>query len=111
MTWSLNVNFRGLNKQIEWLEISLVYDKSDQHQTMYDSYDVELAAKFIQALTLENASTTYGLTGQLEYNISNEDVKQWLYKMFVAYFCYGCSMVHLTQYKNNKINQELTKGK
>ena len=37
------------------------------------SYDVELAAKFIQALTLENASTTYNLTGQLEYNISNQD--------------------------------------
>ena len=25
-TQSLNVNFRGLDKQIEWLEISLVYD-------------------------------------------------------------------------------------
>ena len=31
--------------------------------------------------------------------------------MFVAYFCYGCSMVHLAQYKNNKINQELPKEK
>ena len=44
-TQSLKVNFCGLNKQIEWLEISLVFDKSDQHQTVYDSYDVELAAK------------------------------------------------------------------
>ena len=60
-TQSLNVNFRGLNNKTEWLELSLVYDKSDQHQTIYDSYDVELAAK--QALTLENASTTYSLTG------------------------------------------------
>ena len=78
-TQSLNVNFRGLNKRIEWLEISLVYDKSDQHQTIYDSYDVDLAAKFMQVLTLENASTTYSLTGQLEYNISNEDGKNWPY--------------------------------
>ena len=77
-TQPLNVNFRGLNKQIERIEISLVYDKSDQHQTIYDSYDVELAGKFIQALTLENASTTYSLTRQLEYNISNEDDKHWL---------------------------------
>ena len=34
---SLNMNFRKLNKQIEWLEIPLVHDKSDQHQTIYDS--------------------------------------------------------------------------
>ena len=110
-TQSLNVNFRGLNKQIEWLEISLVYDKSDQHQTIYDSYDVDLAAKFMQVLTLENASTTYSLTGQLEYNISNEDGKNWLYEMFVACYCNGCSMALLTQYKNKEIKQELTKEK
>ena len=36
-TLSLNINFKGLNTQ----EISLVYDKSDQHQTIYDIYDVE----------------------------------------------------------------------
>ena len=40
-TQSLKVNFRELNKQIEWLEISLVFDKSDQHQTVYNSYNVE----------------------------------------------------------------------
>ena len=50
-TQSLKVNFRGLNKQIEWLEISLVSDKSDQHQTVYDSYNVELAAKYLQTKT------------------------------------------------------------
>ena len=72
-TQSLKINFCDLNKQIEWLEISLAFDKSDQHQTIYDSYDVELAAKYMQLLTLKNASTTYSLTGQLEYNVSNED--------------------------------------
>ena len=61
-TQSLNINFRGLNKQIEWLEISLVFDKSDQHQSVYNSYDVELAAKYVQLLVLKNASTTYSLT-------------------------------------------------
>ena len=110
-TQSLNASFRGLNKQIEWLEISLVYDKNDHHQTIYDSYEVLSAAKFIQALTLENASTTYSLTRQLKYNISNEDDKHWLYEMFVAYYCDGCSMALLTQYENNEIKQELTKEK
>ena len=45
---SITIDFKGLNRQIEWLEISLVYDKSNQHLTICDSYDVELAAKFIK---------------------------------------------------------------
>ena len=57
-TKSLKVNFFGLNKQIEWLKISLVFDKSDQHQTVYHSYDVELVAKYVQLLALQNASPT-----------------------------------------------------
>ena len=110
-TQSLTVNFRGLNKQIEWLEISLVFGKSDQHQTVYSSYNVELAAKYVKLLALENASTTYSLTGQLEHNVSNEHDRDWFYQMFVAYYCEGCSAALLTQYKNNEIKQELTKEK
>ena len=110
-TQSLKVNFRGLKKQLEGLEISLVFDKSDQHQTVYDSYDVELAAKYMQLLALEIASTKYSLTGQLKYNVSNEDGKLWLYQMFLAYYCEGCSAAPLRQYKNNEIKQELTKEK
>ena len=89
----------------------MVCDKSDQDQTVYDSYDVELAAKHAQLVALENASTTYSLTGQLEYNVANEDDKHWLYQMFVACYCEGCSAALLTQYKYNEIKQELTKEK
>ena len=89
----------------------MVFDKIDQHQTVYNSYDAELAAKYVELLALENASTTYSLTGQLEYNVSNEDDKHWLYQMFVAYYCEACSATRLTQYKNNEIKQELTKQK
>ena len=110
-THSLKVNFRGLNKQIEWLEISLVFGKSDQYQTVYGSYKVELAAKYVQLLALENVSTTYSLTGQLEHNLSNEDDKDWFYQIFVAYYCERCSTALLTQYTNNEIKQELTKEK
>ena len=110
-TQFLKVNFCGLNKQIEWLEISLVFDKSNQYQTAYDSYDVKLAAKHVQLLALENASTTYSLTGQLEHNVSNEDDKHWLCQMFVAYYGNGCSAAPLTQYKKNEIKQELTQEK
>ena len=89
----------------------MVCDKSDQDQTVYDSYDVELAAKHAQLVALENASTTYSLTGQLEYNVSNEDEKYCLYQMFVSYYCEGCSAAPLTQYENNEIKQELTREK
>ena len=110
-THSLKVNFRGLNKQIEWLEISLVFGKSDQYQTVYGSYKVELAAKYVQLLALENVSKTYSLTGQLEHNLSNEDDKDWFYQIFVAYYCERCSAALLRQYTNNEIKQELAKEK
>ena len=87
----------------------MVSDKSDQHQTVYDNYDVELAAKYMQLLVLGNASNS--LTGQLEYNVSNEDEKHCLYQMFVAHYCEGCSATPLTQYKNNEIIQALIKEK
>ena len=89
----------------------MVFDKSDQHQTVYDNYHVELVAKYVQLLASENVSTTYSLTGQLEYNVSNEDDKHWLYQMFVTYYCEGSSTAPLTQYKNNEVKQELTKEK
>ena len=38
-TQTLNVNFQGANRQFTWIEISLIYDQSDQHQTIYDSYN------------------------------------------------------------------------
>ena len=51
------------------------------------------------------------MAGQLEYNVSNEDDKHWLYQMSVAYHYDRCSAVPLTQHKNNEIKQELTKEK
>ena len=63
----------------------------------------------MRRLALKNDSTTYSLTGQLEYNVSNEDDKHWLYQMFVAYYWEGCSAAQLTQFKKNEIKQELTK--
>ena len=51
---SVNIKFFGSNREFDWLEISLVYDKSDKHPTIYDSYNIELAAKVIKSLKLEN---------------------------------------------------------
>ena len=84
-TQSINVNFQGANRQFAWIEISLVYEQSDQQQTVYDSYDAELAATKIKSLKLENFSTKYSLTSGLLYDVDTEDNKHWLYSMFLVF--------------------------
>ena len=43
------------------------------------------------------------------FDIDNEDEKHWLYAMFVAYWCNGCTVASLPEYANNEIYQELPK--
>ena len=53
---SITINFLNSNRQLDWTNISLIYDKSDKYTTIYDSYNVELAAKYIKSLKLSNFS-------------------------------------------------------
>ena len=85
-----------------------MYDKSYQHTTIYDSYDLELAPKLVQSIKFENTSSTYSLTGKLSHDLEREDDKHMLYKMFIAHSCNGCSSAPLRQYENNLIYQEIT---
>ena len=39
----------------------------------------------IQSITLENTTSMYSLTGKLEDNYKNQDEKDKLYRMFIAY--------------------------
>ena len=41
------------NKQFSFISISLVFDKSDQHRNVYDSYNFELASKSIKTILLK----------------------------------------------------------
>ena len=41
-TGSINIEVFGANRQFDWIEISFVFDKTDKHLTIYDSYNVEL---------------------------------------------------------------------
>ena len=99
-TQSITVAFKGAQRQFEWFEISLIYDKSFQHLTIYDSYDLELATKLIQEIKFQSTTSTHSLMGKIDYNQTNHDCKKVLYQMFVAYNCNGCSTAPLTQYKN-----------
>ena len=107
-TQNFTCTFKGAQREIDWLEISIVYDNSHHHSTIYDSYDVELAAKLIKTIKFENASSTYSLTGKLSYDLEKEDDKYQLYCMLAAFTCGGCSSAPLTQYINHPVYQELT---
>ena len=61
---SLNVEFVCSNSQFDWIEISIVPDKSDKHTTIYDSYNRELAAQTIKSLKLSNFTEIYSLTNE-----------------------------------------------
>ena len=55
---TLDIDFLGLQRQVDWLELSIVYDKSDKHTIIYDSYNIELAAKAIKSVKLSNFTET-----------------------------------------------------
>ena len=42
---TLDIDFLGANRRFDWLELSLVYNKSDKQDTVYDSCNVEMASK------------------------------------------------------------------
>ena len=100
--------FKGAQRQFDWIEISIVYDDSYQHTTVYDSYDLEVAAKLIKTIKFENPSSTYSLTGKLTYDLTKDEDKYQLYCMLAAFTCGGCSSALLMQNINNPVFQELT---
>ena len=79
-TQDFTSTFKGAQRQFDWLEISIVYDKSYQHTTIYDSCDLELAARLIQSLKSENTSSTYSLTGKLSYDLEKKDDKHLIWE-------------------------------
>ena len=51
-TESQFAEFQGSNKQFYFLAILLAYDKSDQHRSIYDSYNGEVASTMIKSIQL-----------------------------------------------------------
>ena len=108
-TQSHVVEFKGLNKQFSFLEISLVYDKSEQHNNVYDSYKAELAATYVTSVQLENLNNKYGEINK-KYDLTEEHDKYMMYRNFVAWASgQGSSVGPLTQYANNEIYKKLIK--
>ena len=104
---SLDVEFLGSNRQLDWLKILVVHEKSNNHTTIYDSCNRELAAQIIQSLRLSNFTEIYSLTNEKKYDVDNLTQRHLLYKQFVVWNCNGLSVAPLTEYMNNPILQEL----
>ena len=105
------VEFKGANKQFSLIEISLVYEKSEQHNSIYDSYNVEVAATAVGSVQLENLNNKHGEINK-KYDLTDKHDRYLMYRNFVAWATgQGSSVGPLTQYANNDICKELIKYK
>ena len=85
----------------------MLYDKSDKHLTLYNSYNAECAARMIKSVELSNISDAYSATKLLKYDINNNTKKQLLWKQYVAWPCNGYTAAPISDYINNPVFQEL----
>ena len=108
---SKTIIFTNAFKQFEFLEFSLVYDKSDQHLTTYDNYNAETAAVSINYIRLQNASNTYSEFNSIKFDLTDEEDRYILYNAFVAWVTKGSSIVPEADYLYNKTKQELPNRK
>ena len=108
---SKTFSFTNAFKQFEFLEISLVWDKSDQHTTIYDSYNAEIAATHIKSIKLQNASNTYSEFNTVKFDLTDEEDKYNVYNQFRAFVTKTSSILPDSEYLHNKTAQELVKRK
>ena len=59
---SLDIDVLRANRQFEWIELFLVYDKSDKQTTIYDINNVEITSAIIKLVKLTNFTEIYSLT-------------------------------------------------
>ena len=104
---TLNVEFLGANRQFDWVEISIVPEKSDKHSSIYDSYNREMASQLIKSVKLINFSDLYSLTNEKKFDVDNLTQRYLLYKQFITWSCNVSSVAPITDYIDNPVFQEL----
>ena len=72
-------DFIGANEQFSFVQVSLVYDKSNQHKGIFDSYNIEIASMQIKLLKLEIAANTYSTFTSVKYGTADDHDKYLLY--------------------------------
>ena len=104
---SRTINFNNAYKQFSFLEVSLVYDRSDKHLSIYDSYNAEVASTQIKSIKLQNASNTYSEFNTVKFNLEDEEDCHTLYNAFVAFVTKGSSIAAESDYMHNEVRQQL----
>ena len=95
---SKTITFNNAFKQFSFLEISLVFDRSNHHSSIYDSYNAEVATTHIKTIKLQNDSNTYS-----EFNTVKFDLA------FVAWVTNSSNIVPESDFMYNEARQELPK--
>ena len=104
---SRTINFNNAFKQFSFLEISLVYDRSDQHIGIYDSYNSEVAATQIKSIKLQNALNMYSEFNTVKFVLEDLEDQYTLYNAFTAWVTEGSSIAPQSDYAYNETYQEL----
>ena len=108
---SKTFTFQNVFKQFAFLEFSLIFDRSDQHLNMFDSYNAEVAATRIKSIKLQNASKTYSRYNDIKFDLEDEEDRFTLYNSFVAFVTNGSGIVPESDYVYNDIRKELPNRK
>ena len=103
----IDMDFKGCKRQFDWLEISLVYDKSNKHMTIYDSCNADCAARMINNIELFNISDVHSATNTMKFDITNDTQKHLLWKQYIAWHYDGYTNASISDYINNPVFQEL----
>ena len=85
--------FQNVFKQFAFLEFSLIFDRSDQHLNMFDSYNAEVAVTQIKSIKLQNASNTYSRYNDIKFDLEDEEDQFTFYNSFVTFVTNGSSIV------------------
>ena len=102
---SRTTTFESSNKEFSFLEISLLFESSRQHKSIYDSYNAEVAATGVSSIRLENASDTYNEFNTVKLDLTDEHDKHITYTTFITWICNGSSIAPLSDYAHNPIYQ------
>ena len=86
-----------------------MYDKSDQHLRIYDSYNAEIASTHIKSIKLQNASNTYSEFNKVKFDLEDTEDQYTLYNAFTTWVTGGSSIVPQSDYVYNKTVQQLPK--
>ena len=76
---SFIVDFKGSYKEFSFTEVSLVYDKSNQNSSLYDSFNCEIGSIKIDSIKSENVNNNYSVSNEIKFDLNNDNNKFLLY--------------------------------